>query len=94
MAKALEASGATKIDRPLARRIFGVFTPVLNRLVTRIAGRRYVPLYVLLRHRFLGVVVRCFQEKPLFYAPRGQPLRDAEEVRLRTPDGLTEIVRS
>src|SRR5204862_644672 len=51
MAKALEASSATKTERPLAGRIFGIFTPVLNRLVTRIAGRRYVPLYVLLRHR-------------------------------------------
>ena len=51
MAKTLGASSATKTERPLAGRIFGVFTPVLNRLVTRIAGRRYVPLYVLLRHR-------------------------------------------
>src|SRR5436305_13004615 len=51
MAQAIEASGATKNERPLAGRIFGVFTPVLNRLVTWIAGRRYVPLYVLLRHR-------------------------------------------
>ena len=51
MTKTLEASSATKTERPLAGWIFGVFTPVLNRLVTRIAGKRYVPLYILLRHR-------------------------------------------
>jgi deazaflavin-dependent oxidoreductase (nitroreductase family) len=50
-ATAAHTSGETKRDRPLAGRIFGVLTPVLNRLVTRIAGRRYVPLYVLLRHQ-------------------------------------------
>ena len=51
MARTLAAPNATESERPLAGRIFGVFTPVLNRVVTRIAGRRYVPLYVLLRHR-------------------------------------------
>src|SRR6267378_795412 len=51
MARTADTPSATKSERPLAGRIFGVFTPVLNRLVTRIAGRRYVPLYVLLRHR-------------------------------------------
>ena len=51
MARTADAPSTTKTERPLAGRIFGVFTPVLNRLVTRIAGRRYVPLYVLLRHR-------------------------------------------
>src|SRR5207247_10312195 len=45
------APSTMKSERPLAGRIFGLFTPVLNRLTTRIAGRRYVPLYVLLRHR-------------------------------------------
>src|SRR5438445_2554540 len=51
MARTANAASTTKSERPLAGRIFGLFTPVLNRLVTRIAGRRYVPLYVLLRHR-------------------------------------------
>src|SRR5438045_5631794 len=50
MAETLGAASATKSERPLAGRIFGIFTPVLNRVVTRIAGKRYVPLYVLLRH--------------------------------------------
>lgn len=51
MARTLATSSTTRSERPLAGRIFGLFTPVLNQLVTRIAGRRYVPLYVLLRHR-------------------------------------------
>jgi deazaflavin-dependent oxidoreductase (nitroreductase family) len=51
MARTAHAPSATKSERPLAGRIFGFLTPVLNRFVTRIAGRRYVPLYVLLRHQ-------------------------------------------
>jgi deazaflavin-dependent oxidoreductase (nitroreductase family) len=51
MARTVDAPTATTSDRPLAGRIFGLFTPILNRFVTRIAGKRYVPLYVLLRHR-------------------------------------------
>src|SRR5438093_11965947 len=51
MATTLRVASATKSERPLAGKIFGVLTPILNRFVTRIAGRRYVPLYVLLRHR-------------------------------------------
>src|SRR5437773_3863645 len=51
MARTANASSTTESERPLAGRIFGLFTPVLNRFTTRIAGRRYVPLYVLLRHR-------------------------------------------
>jgi deazaflavin-dependent oxidoreductase (nitroreductase family) len=51
MAKTAGAPSATKAERPLAGRIFVLLTPVLNRVVSRIAGRRYVPLYVLLRHQ-------------------------------------------
>src|SRR5207237_1891468 len=51
MARALVAPSTAKPERPLAGRIFGLFTPILNRLVTRIAGKRYVPLDVLVRHR-------------------------------------------
>lgn len=50
MAATAHVPSASKSERPLAGKIFGVFTPVLNRLVMRIAGRRYVPLYILLRH--------------------------------------------
>jgi deazaflavin-dependent oxidoreductase (nitroreductase family) len=51
MARTADTPSATKSERPLAGRIFGLFTPVLNRVVSRIAGRRYVPLYILLRHQ-------------------------------------------
>jgi len=51
MARTIAAPSTTKSKRPLAGKIFGVLTPVLNRFVTRIAGGRYVPVYILLRHR-------------------------------------------
>ena len=51
MARTIDTPSVAKAERPLAGRIFGLFTPVLNRFVTRIAGKRCVPLYVLLRHR-------------------------------------------
>ena len=38
---------------------------------------------------YLGVVVRIFEEKPLFIIPRGQPVPGSEEVRFPTADGLT-----
>jgi predicted alpha/beta hydrolase len=41
-----------------------------------------------LRRRYLHVVERIFQEKPLFVIPRGQPVPGAEEVRFPTADGL------
>ena len=51
MTTGAHAPNATKSEQPLAGRIFGTFTPVINGFVSRIAGKRYVPLYVLLRHR-------------------------------------------
>ena len=51
MARTLQGPSATKAARPLAGKIFGIFTPILNRSATRIAGKRYVPLWVLLRHQ-------------------------------------------
>jgi fermentation-respiration switch protein FrsA (DUF1100 family) len=44
-------------------------------------------LYIV--YRYIPFVVRIFQEKPLFIMPVGQPVPDAEEVALATPDGLT-----
>jgi alpha-beta hydrolase superfamily lysophospholipase len=38
--------------------------------------------------RYLPIVVRIFQEKPLFIPPRGLPVAGAEEVTLTTPDGV------
>jgi pimeloyl-ACP methyl ester carboxylesterase len=37
----------------------------------------------------LPTIARIFQEKPLFVIPRGQPIADAEDIRLTTPEGLT-----
>jgi uncharacterized protein len=41
------------------------------------------------RRKFVGQVVRIFEEKPLFIIPRGLPIPGAEDVSLRTPDGVT-----
>ncbi|HZZ82788.1 MAG TPA: alpha/beta fold hydrolase [Gemmataceae bacterium] len=38
---------------------------------------------------YIPFVVRIFQEKPLFILPFGQPVPDAENVTLTTPDGLS-----
>lgn len=46
-------------------------------------------LHLYLRIRYLYIVVRVFQERPLFIIPRGQPLPDAEDVSFRTRDGMT-----
>jgi deazaflavin-dependent oxidoreductase (nitroreductase family) len=51
MARTIDTASATRSERPLAGRIFGLFTPHLNRYVTRIAGGRYVPFWSLLRHQ-------------------------------------------
>jgi pimeloyl-ACP methyl ester carboxylesterase len=44
--------------------------------------------YLQVKRRFLPHIVRIFQEKPLFVIPRGQPVEDAEDVRLTTAEGL------
>jgi dipeptidyl aminopeptidase/acylaminoacyl peptidase len=41
----------------------------------------------IVRH-YVPFVLRIFQEKPLFILPFGQPVPDAENVILETPDGL------
>jgi len=45
--------------------------------------------YLQIKRRYLHYIVRIFEEKPLFIIPRGEPLGDAEDVRLTTPEGLT-----
>lgn len=50
MTRTLDSTRETKSERPLAGRIFGLFTPHLNRYVRRIAGARYLPFWSLLRH--------------------------------------------
>jgi uncharacterized protein len=53
-----------------------------------VAGGLAVNHYYL-RWKYLHLMVRIFQEKPLFVIPRGQPKPDAEDVSFRTADGLT-----
>ena len=45
--------------------------------------------YFYLRFRYVHLLVRIFQEKPLFVVPRGQPIDGAEDVRFPTAHGLT-----
>ncbi len=44
--------------------------------------------YLDLCRRYVDILVRIFQEKPLFIVQRGQPVPEGEEVSFLTPDGL------
>jgi alpha-beta hydrolase superfamily lysophospholipase len=55
-------------------------------LGTLAAGLMAVHLDIV--RRYLPIVVRIFQEKPLFILPFGQPVADAEDVTVTTPDGV------
>jgi fermentation-respiration switch protein FrsA (DUF1100 family) len=44
-------------------------------------------MHFFLRWKYLHLVERIFQEKPLFIIPRGQPLSEAEDVRFPSEDG-------
>jgi pimeloyl-ACP methyl ester carboxylesterase len=57
--------------------------------ITLLLALLFGVFYLYLRLRYLDIVVRIFQEKPLFIIPRGQPAEDAEEIRFPTTDGLT-----
>ncbi len=48
--------------------------------------------YFYLRWKYLHLMVRIFQEKPLFVVPRGQPVPEAEDVRFPT-DGRPDAGR-
>lgn len=52
-------------------------------------GLLLAALYLHIRWKYMGPMVRIFQEKPLFVVPRGQPTDAAEHVTLTTADGLT-----
>lgn len=56
--------------------------------VPMVIGAWMAGLYVHLCRKWLDLVVRIFQEKPLFVIPRGQPVGGAEDLRFSTPDGL------
>jgi uncharacterized protein len=47
-----------------------------------------VLLHFYLRWKYLDLVARIFQEKPLFVIPRGVPVPEAEDITVRTFDGL------
>ena len=44
-------------------------------------------LYLWLRWKYVGYLVRIFQEKPLFVVPKGVPTDAAEPVAFRPPTG-------
>ncbi|QDU24086.1 alpha/beta hydrolase [Urbifossiella limnaea] len=46
-------------------------------------------LYLYLRWKYVPLLVRIFQEKPLFIVPKGQPSDAAEPVAFPAADGLT-----
>ncbi|MFL5241208.1 MAG: alpha/beta hydrolase [Gemmataceae bacterium] len=47
-----------------------------------------VLLHYYLRWKYVDLIARIFQERPLFIIPRGNPLPDAEDVTITTSDGL------
>jgi uncharacterized protein len=56
--------------------------------IAAIAALALLATHVYIFIRYLPIVVRIFQEKPLFVLPFGQPVVGAEEVTLTTPDGV------
>ncbi len=58
-------------------------------LIAFIIGWTY--LYLHIKQNLLGYLIRIFQEKPLFVVPRGQPVKDAEEVTIKTGDGYNLV---
>lgn len=48
-----------------------------------------VGLHLWLQKHYIPILVRIYQEVPYFNIPRGQPRPEAEDVTLRTADGLT-----
>jgi pimeloyl-ACP methyl ester carboxylesterase len=45
-------------------------------------------LYIFLCRKYVPLIARIFQERPLFIVPRGQPIEGAEDVRFPTRNGL------
>ncbi len=54
-----------------------------------LAALAFYFLHVRIVRKYIPVVLRIFQEKPLFLLPFGQPVPDAEDVTLTTSDGVT-----
>ena len=70
--------------------VFWFWLGVAVLLVPPVAwGLGMAALYLYVRWKYVGFLVRIFQEKPLFIIPRGTPSDAAEPVTLPSPDGLT-----
>jgi uncharacterized protein len=54
-----------------------------------LVGLAVFAFYLYLTRKYLDVVVRIFEEKPLFVIPRGKPVEGAEEVSIAGAGGLT-----
>ena len=48
-------------------------------------------LHLTIVHRYMPILVRIFQEKPLFILPFGQPVNGGEDVTLTTVDGTCSL---
>jgi pimeloyl-ACP methyl ester carboxylesterase len=70
--------------------VFWFWVGVTVLLVPPVAwGLGMAALYLYVRWKYIGFLVRIFQEKPLFIIPRGQPTDAAEPVTFPAADGLT-----
>jgi uncharacterized protein len=54
-----------------------------------IVGSVILGFYLYYRLSYVERIVRMFTERPLFVIPRGSPAAGAEDVRVRTADGLS-----
>lgn len=61
---------------------------ILVFMPTILAALMVVGLTIWICRSHLDKVLRIFAEKPIFVIPRGPIVEDAEDVRLKTPDGL------
>ena len=62
---------------------------LLTALPALVVAAWLVGLYYYLCRKYVPLIVRIFQEKPLFVIPRGEPIEGAEDVTFRTLDGRT-----
>lgn len=51
-------------------------------------GLALAAIYLYIHVKYMGFLLRIFQEKPLLIAPRGEKLTDAEDVAILADDGL------